>query len=101
MASPDRRFDLGNSLKSSIRQISDCQNFGGARVLIRELPSAFQAEHGYGISHYFFGYRPIADEPGQTVSPAGTPIARSSQNMTDHSSRPTHVARSNGQGQKG
>jgi AraC-like DNA-binding protein len=62
-----RRIDLGNSLKSSIRQTSDCQNFAGSRVLIRELPSIFEADHSCGISHYFFGYRPTADEPGKTV----------------------------------
>jgi len=36
-------------------------------VLIRELPSVFQADHACGIGHYFFGYRPTADDPGKTA----------------------------------
>jgi AraC-like DNA-binding protein len=59
--------DLGDVLKSSIRHTSDSQSFRGARVLIRELPFSFQAEHPFGISHYIFGYRPQADERGKAV----------------------------------
>lgn len=67
MPAPDRRIDLGSLLKGSIRQTSDRQNFGGARVLIRELPSRDQWDCSCGINHYWFGYRPTRDEPGRTV----------------------------------
>src|SRR5690349_17069057 len=67
MAPPDRCIDLGNAIKSSIRQTSDCLGFTGARVLIRELLPNFQVDFACGINHYFFGYRPTLDEPGRTI----------------------------------
>jgi AraC-like DNA-binding protein len=67
MPAPDRRIDLGSIRKGSIRQTSDRQNFGGVRVLIRELPSSDQWDCFCGINHYWFGYRPTLDEPGRTV----------------------------------
>lgn len=67
MPAPDRRIDLGSLRKGSIRQTSERQNFGGARVLIRELPSRDQWDCSCGINHFWFGYRPAPDEPGRTV----------------------------------
>lgn len=73
MESSGKRVDLGEVLKGSIRHTSDRQGFRGARLLIRELPSGYEAEHRSGISHYLFGYRPIVDEPGKAVFTALQP----------------------------
>src|SRR6516164_4531300 len=51
-----RLVDLSETLPRTIRQTSDCLQFGGMRVLVRELPAKGWIDVPDGISHYWLGY---------------------------------------------
>jgi AraC-like DNA-binding protein len=57
---------MAEILPQTIRRTSDRVNFGGARVLLRELPSVGGAEAPAGINHFWLGYRP-PEEPGRMM----------------------------------
>src|ERR1700737_1427575 len=58
MPSTHPPIDPVDVLPRTIRQTSDRINFGGTRVLVRELPSVGEVDVPGGISHFLFCYRP-------------------------------------------
>jgi hypothetical protein len=58
MPSTHPPIDPVDILPRTIRQTSDRINFGGTRVLVRELPSVGEVDVPGGISHFLFCYRP-------------------------------------------
>ena len=53
-----RPLDLAETLPHTIRETSDHVQFGGMRVLVRELPAMGWVDVSGGISHYWLGYTP-------------------------------------------
>ena len=56
-----------NWLPRTIRHTSDAAQFGGIRVLVREIPPTQQLEVQGVLSQFWMGYRPTPQEPGRMV----------------------------------
>jgi hypothetical protein len=54
-------------LPHTIRHTSDGAQFGGMRMLVREIPAAQQLEVPGVLSQFWMGYRPTPEEPGRMV----------------------------------
>jgi AraC-like DNA-binding protein len=54
-------------LPRTIRHTSDGAQFGGMRMLVREIPAAQQLEVPGVLSQFWMGYRPTPEEPGRMV----------------------------------
>jgi len=68
----DRPIDLDERLSLTISRTSDRINFGGIRVLLRELPAVGRVDAPGGFNHFWLAYRP-SEEPGRMVAEvAGT-----------------------------
>src|SRR5262245_47986632 len=62
-----RAHDPDNWLPRTIRHTSDGAQFGGIRVLVREIPPAQQLEVQGVLSQFWMGYRPTPQEPGRMI----------------------------------
>ena len=62
-----RASDPDSWLPRTIRRTSDAAQFGGLRVLVREIPPAHQAEVPGVQRQFWMGYRPTPQEPGRMV----------------------------------
>jgi AraC-like DNA-binding protein len=62
-----RAADPDSWLPRTIRCTSDGAQFGGLRVLVREIPAAHQSEVPGILSQFWMGYRPTPQEPGRMV----------------------------------
>lgn len=62
-----RPLDLAETLPHTIWRTSDRVQFGGMRVLVRELPAAGWVDVPGGINHFCLAYRPL-EEPRRMVA---------------------------------
>jgi len=62
-----RVSDPNTWLPHTIRHTSDGAQFGGLRVMVREIPGAHQSEVPGVLSQFWMGYRPTPEEPGRMV----------------------------------
>lgn len=58
-----RRIIRTDTMPRTIRQTSDAVQFGGLRVLVRELPAVGQLDMPGGLDHFCFCYWPRPDGP--------------------------------------
>jgi len=62
-----RAHDPNNWLPRTIRHTSDGAQFGGLRVMVREIPAAQQLEVPGALTQFWMGYRPTPQEPGRMI----------------------------------
>ena len=65
MSPLNRRVTRSDTMPRTIRRTSDCVQFGGVRVLIRELPAVGELDVPGGLDHFCFCYWPRPEEPDQ------------------------------------
>jgi hypothetical protein len=58
-----RRIIRTDTMPRTIRQTSDAVQFGGLRVLVRELPAVGQLDMPGGLDHFCFCYWPRPEGP--------------------------------------
>jgi AraC-like DNA-binding protein len=68
MAPRNRRIIRTDTVPRTIRQTSDGVQFGGLRVLVRELPAIGQLDVPNGLDHFCFCYWPSLEEPATSQS---------------------------------
>ena len=56
MSPLNRRVTRSDTMPRTIRRTSDCVQFGGVRVLIRELPAVGELDVPGGLDHFCFCY---------------------------------------------
>jgi len=82
MPPQNRRILPTDTMPRSIRRTSDAMQFGGLRVLVRELPAVGELDVPGGLDHFCFCYWPRADgsiafqpQNGQNANPVqGSPL---------------------------